>query len=291
MLITVNHLRKNYKDHTAVNNLSFTLEKNQCVALLGPNGSGKTTTLKILAGLLTRTSGEILSPEKKYIGYLPQYPAFFSWMTAWEYLDFVGKLSGLTKTNRKKKIEESLHFVGLAETKGKRLGSFSGGMKQRLGLAQAMLHEPKLLILDEPVSALDPEGRRDVLAILQQLKKEMTILFSTHVLHDAEQVCDEIIILKNGQMRWTGSLTDLKIRESTLTYLLTTNKDIVEFLSNKNYIRSLSCRSPYEVEVTFKDEMGQHQLLADCIKKQVFITRFEQKTYSLEDAYMEVLNQ
>ncbi len=216
----------------AIEGLSFTIANNQCVALLGPNGSGKTTTLNMLAGLLRPTAGTtqfLGKPEinRFELGYLPQYPAFPPWMTATEYLDFAGKLSGLSTNKRKQNSEEMLAFVGLEEVKNKRIGGFSGGMKQRLGLAQAMVHEPKLLILDEPVSALlildepvsalDPEGRRDVLKIMQELKKSMAILFSTHVLHDAEQVCDQIVMLKDGRMKWTGSLVDLRNIQQTDT--------------------------------------------------------------------------
>ncbi|MCJ7842716.1 ABC transporter ATP-binding protein [Lederbergia sp. NSJ-179] len=295
-MLTVNSLTKKYRQQLAVAELSFTLENNQCVALLGPNGSGKTTTLNMLAGLLTPTSGTIYFSGKptmnRYeMGYLPQYPAFYPWMTAREYLHFVGKLSGLSKEMRKRNSEEMLTFVGLEEAKNKRIGGFSGGMKQRLGLAQAMLHEPKLLILDEPVSALDPQGRRAVLTIMQELKKRMAILFSTHVLHDAEQVCDEIVMLKDGRMKWSGSLEDLKATQQTETFVLEVEEEITKWLSSKGYLRAVHFLSPYAAEITFEYKSGRNQLLLECLRDQLTIIRFEQKKSSLEEAYMEVVNQ
>lgn len=297
MLLSVKNLTKKYNNtHLAVDQLSLTIKENQCVALLGPNGSGKTTTLNMLAGILTPTSGEISflgqsGIDRKLIGYLPQYPAFFNWMTAREYLSFAGNLSGLTRQELKTKIDDMLQFVGLDDAKNKRIGSFSGGMKQRLGLAQALLHEPKLLILDEPVSALDPEGRRDVLDMMKELKQKMAILFSTHVLHDAEQVCDEIIMLKAGKMKWSGTLHDLRKIQGNDTVILSTEKSLVGFFKGKEYIRHLEFLAPNTVEIQFYDAKDRQQLLRDCLQQNLSITHFEVKKHTLEDAYMEVVNQ
>ncbi|WP_062108086.1 ABC transporter ATP-binding protein [Bacillus niameyensis] len=296
MLLSVNQLTKKYKNQLAVDELTLTIEENQCVALLGPNGSGKTTTINMLAGLLTPTSGKVTflggaKINRREIGYLPQYPAFFSWMTAIEYLNFAGKLSGLSKKELKTKCEEMLTFVGLESAKNKQIGGFSGGMKQRLGLAQAMLHDPKLLILDEPVSALDPEGRRDVLDIMQKLKKKMAILFSTHVLHDAEQVCDEIIMLKAGKIKWSGNLSELRKVHGDDTIILSTVEPFENWLQSKKYIREFDLLSPVSAEIKLFDASGRNLLLKDCLQCNRTITRFEVKNYSLEDAYMEVVNQ
>lgn len=296
MLLSVNQLTKKYKNQLAVDELTLTIEENQCVALLGPNGSGKTTTINMLAGLLTPTSGKVTflggaKINRREIGYLPQYPAFFSWMTAMEYLYFVGKLSHISKKELKNRSEEMLCFVGLETVKNKRISGFSGGMKQRLGLAQALLHEPKLLILDEPVSALDPAGRRDVLNMMMELKKKMTILFSTHVLHDAEQMCDEIIMLKDGTVKWSGMLKDLKRSSDEETFILATEEELPNWIKEKEYIQKYSRISPSTVEINLDLRSDRNQLLADCIKSNVIITRFEQKNDSLEDIYMEVINQ
>ncbi len=206
LLITIDSLTKQFGKKQAVRELSFEIKKGSCTALLGPNEAGKTTTLKMLAGLLAPTKGRIYFNEqptgdlRKYVGFLPQFPVFCNWMTAREFLEYVGKLSGLPKRAAAEKTIELIELVGLKDAGDQRIGGFSGGMKQRLGIAQAMIHSPKLLMLDEPVSALDPVGRRDVITMLTELKKHTTILFPTHVLSDAEEVCDEIVIIRKGEL-------------------------------------------------------------------------------------------
>ncbi len=292
-LLQVEQLTKSYKEQQAVNNVSFQLEKGQCVALLGPNGAGKTTTMQMLAGLLSPTSGTIQflgesGINRRHIGYLPQHPSFFSWMNAREYLQFAGNLSEIPKEKLQARIEEVLQFVQLSDTKKKRIAGFSGGMKQRLGLAQALIHEPELLLLDEPVSALDPEGRREVLAIMKNLREKMTILFSTHILHDAEQVCDEIIMVKKGEVKWNGSLTDLKQQY---------NKEVVYMLETEQPLKWSELRVPVQeitntkVEITLVEREQSRVILAECLRQEAIILHFEQKMHTLEDVYLQVMEQ
>ncbi|GIN98749.1 putative ABC transporter ATP-binding protein YxlF [Siminovitchia terrae] len=296
MLLTAENLTKKFGIYTAVDQLDLAIKDNECVALLGPNGAGKTTTLQMLAGLLTPTSGRIRfsgkeNIDRRFIGYLPQYPAFFPWMSAKEYLQFAGRVSGVPKKELQGKIEEMLSFAGLEDAKNKRIGGFSGGMKQRLGLAQAMIHEPKLLILDEPVSALDPSGRRDVLEMMNELKKKMAILFSTHVLHDAEQVCDEIVMLKNGKVKWFGNLMDLRKRQGENRVMLEAEEEIGKWLETKSYVAERSFSSPRAVELKLQNSESRNQLLSDCMEKGLTITHFSEKGRSLEDAYLELMEQ
>ncbi|RST76428.1 ABC transporter ATP-binding protein [Siminovitchia acidinfaciens] len=296
MLLTAEKLTKKFGVHTAVDQLDLTIKDNECVALLGPNGAGKTTTLQMLAGLLTPTSGSIRflgkkNIDRRFIGYLPQYPAFFPWMSAKEYLQFAGRLSGIPNKELQGKIEEMLSFAGLENARNKRVGGFSGGMKQRLGLAQAMIHEPKLLILDEPVSALDPSGRRDVLEMMNELKKKMAILFSTHVLHDAEQVCDEIVMLKDGKMKWSGNLVDLRKMQDGNHVVLETKEEIGHWLKTENYVTEYSFSSPREVELRLRNPGSRNRLLSDCMEKGLTITHFSEKGRTLEDAYLELMEQ
>src|SRR5690625_2093534 len=211
-LLTVHQLSKQYKDKLAVDDVSFKFHSGKCVALIGPNGAGKTTILRTLAGLLKPTKGSIdfqqmnknddLSP---FIGYLPQYPSFYSWMTGKEFLVFTGKLTHLSTLEANKRADELLDKVGISKAKNKRLNTYSGGMKQRLGIAQAIIHKPKLLLLDEPVSSLDPIGRREVLTLMEELKEQMTILFSTHILSDADEISDELILLNEGELIEAGT--------------------------------------------------------------------------------------
>ncbi|GAF06544.1 ABC transporter ATP-binding protein [Paenibacillus pini] len=162
-LLKVEHLSKQFKGHPVVKDISFNIEEGHCVALLGPNGAGKTTTLHMLTGLLKATSGHIrllvngqeVADPRQYIGYLPQTPTFYPWMTGQEFVQYSAELSGLTLLEARGRTKEWLEQVGLTDAARRKIGGYSGGMKQRLGFAQALIHEPKLLILDEPVSALD----------------------------------------------------------------------------------------------------------------------------------------
>lgn len=218
-LLRVQGLVKSFGGIQAVKGLDFAIEEGRCVALLGPNGAGKTTTIRMLTGLLKPTAGEMKfhgvpkdGDQRSIIGYLPQTPAFLPWMTGLEFVVYAGRLCGLSSGEAKRRGQELLEKVGLAGAEKRRVRGYSGGMKQRLGLAQALVHRPKLLIMDEPVSALDPLGRREVLGLLRELKRETTVLFSTHVLHDAEELCDDVMIIRNGQIAMQGALNDIRVR-------------------------------------------------------------------------------
>lgn len=183
-VLEVAKLSKQYKNKLAVQNISFSLQEGKCTALLGPNGAGKTTVLNMITGLIDPSAGKISSPFLKsntdlrsMIGFLPQFPAFYEWMSGEEYLIFAGELCHLSKSEAMKRADELLQIVGLEEGKKRKISQYSGGMKQRLGIAQALIHKPKLILLDEPVSALDPFGRREVLELMKGLKNETTILF------------------------------------------------------------------------------------------------------------------
>src|SRR5579864_7105194 len=194
--------------------LNLTVEEGEIFGFLGPNGAGKTTTLKLLMGRVFPTSGtaRILGREwtdpdiKAQIGFLPEQPYFYDYLTAHELLDYYGQLSGVPAKNRKHRIEEVLQRVGLADVKGVQLRKFSKGMLQRAGIAQAILHDPKVVFLDEPMSGLDPMGRREVRDLMEQLKREgKTVFFSTHILSDAEMLCDRVAVLVGGKLQGVGA--------------------------------------------------------------------------------------
>lgn len=218
--ISVKNLTKKFNNFTAVDNLSFEIEKNHVVGFLGPNGAGKTTTLRMLVGLSKATSGEIKiggetvvfgeSKTNKKIGYLPELPSMYNWMSGYEYLDFIANIFKYSKPKKTAKIAELLKLVGLTEAKDKKIAAYSGGMKQRLGIAQALLNNPEVIILDEPVSALDPKGRKEVLKVIEKLKNTRTVLFSTHILSDVDRICDDVVIINNGKLVVTSSLSKLK---------------------------------------------------------------------------------
>ena len=202
----------------ALHPLQLTVEEGEIFGFLGPNGAGKTTTLKLLMGLVFPTSGtaRILGREwtdpdiKANIGFLPEQPYFYDYLTAHELLNYYGQLSGVPAKNRRQRIEEVLHRVGLSDVKGVQLRKFSKGMLQRAGIAQAILHDPKVVFLDEPMSGLDPMGRREVRDLMEQLKHEgKTVFFSTHILSDAEALCDRVAIIHKGELRGVGAVADL----------------------------------------------------------------------------------
>jgi ABC-2 type transport system ATP-binding protein len=198
--------------------LHLTVEEGEIFGFLGPNGAGKTTTLKMLMGLVFPTGGSArmlgqvwTNPEvKAQIGFLPEQPYFYDYLTAHELLDYYGQLSGVPARDRKHRIEEVLGQVGLADVKGVQLRKFSKGMLQRAGIAQAILHNPKLVFFDEPMSGLDPLGRREVRDLIEQLKQDgKTVFFSTHILSDAESLCDRVAIIHQGELRGTGAIEEL----------------------------------------------------------------------------------
>src|SRR5579863_1063917 len=202
----------------ALHPIHLTVEEGEIFGFLGPNGAGKTTTLKILMGLVFPTGGtaRILGREwtdpaiKAQIGFLPEQPYFYDYLTAHELLEYYGQLSGVPAKGRKQRIDEVLAQVGLTDVKGVHLRKFSKGMLQRAGIAQAILHNPKLLFFDEPMSGLDPLGRREVRDLMEQLKQEgKTIFFSTHILSDAESLCDRVAIIHKGELRGVGAIDEL----------------------------------------------------------------------------------
>jgi ABC-2 type transport system ATP-binding protein len=202
----------------ALRPLELSVEEGEIFGFLGPNGAGKTTTLKLLMGLVFPSGGSarILGMEmndprvKAQIGFLPEQPYFYDYLTARELLNYYGQLSGMPSADRRKKIEVMLQKVGLPDAADLQLRKFSKGMLQRVGIAQAILHDPKVVFLDEPMSGLDPMGRREVRDLIEELKREgKTVFFSTHILSDAEALCDRVAIIHLGELRGVGAVTNL----------------------------------------------------------------------------------
>jgi ABC-2 type transport system ATP-binding protein len=198
--------------------LRFNVEDGEVFGFLGPNGAGKTTTLKLLMGLVYPTAGSarILGREwtdpsvKAQIGFLPEQPYFYDYLTAHELLEYYGQLSGVPAKQRTQRVEKVLDQVGLRDVRGVQLRKFSKGMLQRVGIGQAILHDPKLVFFDEPMSGLDPMGRREVRDLMEQLKHEgKTVFFSTHILSDAEALCDRVAVIHQGELRDVGAIEDL----------------------------------------------------------------------------------
>ncbi|MBE1555213.1 ABC transporter ATP-binding protein [Sporosarcina limicola] len=297
-LLKASDLVKRFGNTNAVKGINFHIEEGRCVSLLGPNGAGKTTTLKMLSGLLKPTSGSIdFKGEKakdlrKFIGYLPQYPAFYNWMSGKEFLVFIGQLAKLNRKEAEKRSEELLERVGLTNAKKRKIGGYSGGMKQRLGLAQALIHRPKLLILDEPVSALDPLGRREVLDMMREIKEETTILFSTHVLHDAEEISDDILIMHAGEIAISGSLGSVmeEYRQPILQIEFESQAaDWLKSIASYSFVSEVNIQGN-KASIVLKDMVnGKQILLKDIVDRKLPIRKFEISQTTLEDLFMKVV--
>jgi len=212
--IAIENLSKTYPDGTqALQDFSLTIQRGEIVGFLGPNGAGKTTTIKILLGLHPPTTGTVRilggdpgDPATRLrIGYLPEVANYYRFMTVEELLFFYGRLAGMSREDIRRRTDELVEMVGLQHARKRKVGHFSKGMTQRAGIAQALLHDPDVLILDEPMTGLDPPGRlqmRDI--ILEQKKRGKTIFFSSHELSEAELICDRVVILKEGRCIWSG---------------------------------------------------------------------------------------
>lgn len=299
VLLTVNKLSKQYKDKLAVNDVSFQFSAGKCIALIGPNGAGKTTILRTLAGLLKPSSGtvkfsshETNTDIRTLIGYLPQYPVFYSWMTGLEFLIYSGELTLLSKSEATKRAHELLEKVGITEAKNRRIGKYSGGMKQRLGIAQAIIHKPKLLMLDEPVSSLDPIGRREVLTLMEELKDEMTILFSTHILTDADEISDELLLLHQGEIVESGSMDQLREKYQTAKIELTLESEVDLYkqkISEFSNVTGISTqKNVLHIDVTEVDS-ARREILAAAYKEKWPVMSFVVNRASLEDMFMKVV--
>ena len=218
-MLTLSHVCKKFGSNRIIDDLSFQVPEHTIYGFIGQNGAGKTTTMKMVLGLYKADAGAIYvngervtygqNMTNRYIGYLPDVPEFYHYMTPKEYLNLCGEITLMPQDLKRKRINELIELVGL-EKANKRIQGFSRGMKQRLGIAQALLNEPKLLICDEPTSALDPIGRKEILTILQRVKEKTTVIFSTHILSDVERICDEIGLLHEGKLALHGTMDEIK---------------------------------------------------------------------------------
>ncbi len=214
-MITVKDLTKRYARNTAVDNISFEVQKGQIVGFLGPNGAGKTTTMRVLTCFLPPTAGcatvagfDVLEQPlevKKRIGYLPETPPLYPEMAAGEYLTFVGQLKGLSGVDLRKRVDAVCERCAIADVRTKLLGKLSKGYRQRVGLAQAIIHNPEVLILDEPTAGLDPKQINETRDLIKSLAGDHTIILSTHILPEVEQTCEQVIIINKGKLVATDS--------------------------------------------------------------------------------------
>lgn len=280
--------------------VNFDVPEHSVFGFLGQNGAGKTTTMKIVLGLLkpdaglVRVFGEPVSygetKTNRMIGYLPDVPEFYGYMTPKEYLRLCGEIAGMSGHDIKVKSENLLELVGLKECK-KRIGAFSRGMKQRLGIAQALLNEPQLLICDEPTSALDPVGRKEILDILSKVKERTTVVFSTHILSDVERICDQIAILHNGTIAMSGELKELKARyaKNQLELVFRNEWDKERFMEHAKMQEYGKSIQEEELHLFIEDTDAAGEILNLLSASQLVPIKFEQKEATLEKLFLEVV--
>ena len=290
----------------ALDRLDLVVPPGSIFGLLGPNGAGKTTTIRILTGLARPTSGSATvagvevgldEPElRRRLGYLDQDPRFYGWMKGRELLELVGRLHGLAGSELRSRVAEMLARTGLADAADRRIGGYSGGMRQRLGIAQALLHRPQILFLDEPVSSLDPEGRRDLLELIAGLRGGATVVFSTHVLADVERICDRVAILDRGRLVTEGPLEELLAAHARLIYRLVPAPGqsaavgvLVDRLRAAPWTTDVSARDDL-VRVTVSDPVAAAGgILPLVVAAGVILDAFERARPTLEDVFLELV--
>ncbi len=299
-MIQIENFVKRYGEVRALDGLTLTVEPGVVYGFLGPNGAGKTTTMRILSGLAKPDQGRAVIMDREIgvsgldvralIGVLPEEPAFYPWLTAREYLrDFVAPLHGIGPKAAKSRAEELLELVGLNQAGNRRLRGFSRGMRQRLGLAAALVHRPPVLLLDEPVSALDPAGRKDVLSLIETLRGQTTILLSTHILADVERVCDVIGIIAHGRLvvqdhrenllaRYAAPLIEVEMQNGDNSWgEQVCGLPFVENVVQENHITRLLVKDVHQ---------AQAALLNSLVSAGLLVRRFEVVQPSLEDVFL-----
>ena len=294
-MLRITGLHKRFGDKEVLRGLDLSVPEHSIYGFIGKNGSGKTTTMKTVLGLLRADSGEIIvngekvvygqTDTNRYIGYLPDVPEFYSFMTAKEYLRFCGEITGMSRADIEERTRELLTLVGLAD-ETHRIKGFSRGMKQRLGIAQALLSRPKLLVCDEPTSALDPVGRKEILDILLAIKDQTTVLFSTHILSDVERICTDVAFLKDGVVNIGGKLSDIKTRYRSNEYMVETEND-----SDTVILRNAfpEVKEIDRNKVTFSEnKYSASEILRFVADHRISLLKVERLEPSLEDLFMEV---
>ena len=292
----------------AVDALDLDVPAGSVFGLLGPNGAGKTTTLRLVTGLARPTAGVVTIDDvpvsagrggleaRRGIGVLDQDPRYYGWMTGRELVTFAGRLQGLAPAEAGARADETLELVGLGDAKARRIGGYSGGMRQRLGIAQALVAQPRLLILDEPVSSLDPEGRRDLLALIADVRASATVIFSTHVLADVERICDRVAILDHGRLVTEGSLEALLSRFALPLYRIDPEagqaaalRALAATLRSTAWVDGVTERDG-RLSVSVTDEAAASAgLLPLIVAAGIRLAAFERARPSLEDVFLRLV--
>lgn len=310
-MITIENLTKYYGKNKAVNNISFTINDNEILGFLGPNGAGKSTTMNMIAGFLPMSGGSVsifgtdITKEpvkaKKNIGYLPEIPPVYPDMKVSEYLSFCAGLKKIPAGEKKDEIKRVMTLLGITDVKGKLIRNLSKGYKQRVGFAQALLGNPKFIILDEPTVGLDPNQVIEVRKIIKDLKKDHTVIFSSHILSEVSEVCDRVIIINKGDIRAIDTIENLeKSYSSTLVLNIKVKgskskaASIIETADGVKELLSIDDEGndifSFSVQLEGDAEAIQDSLMNELIKNHVRIMEIYTDKPNLEDVFIELIN-
>jgi ABC-2 type transport system ATP-binding protein len=306
--VRIEELRKVFGSFQALDSLSLNIEPGTVFGFLGPNGAGKTTTIRILTGLAHATSGHawVIGKEvtangleiARHIGYLPEEPAFYPWMKPGEFLDYVGRVFGMPTAQRSARIKELLALVGLEEAAKRRIGGFSRGMRQRLALAQALLNHPEVLFLDEPASALDPAGRKEVLEFIENLHGQCTVFMSTHILADVERVCDTIGIINRGKLVTSAPRDALLAQYAVPAFEVEVDAHSgagltqwSEALGKESWVKTVLLDGLVARVIVSDVEIAKKEMMASITQAGLILTRYEIVRPSLEDVFLQLVSQ
>ena len=296
MSIEVKGLTRTYGEQKAVNNISFAIGKGEIVGFLGPNGAGKSTTMKIITGYLEADAGQAIVcginvkeqplAAKSKIGYLPEANPLYYDMYVREYLDFVADVHQVQ--NKKQTIEKVIETVGLTPESKKKIGQLSKGYKQRVGLAAALIHDPEVLVLDEPTTGLDPNQILEIRELIKRLGANKTVIFSSHILQEVEAICDRVVIINKGQLVADDSLTTLRNRSSNTSSLRVTFREALEpaWLERLSQVSSVNRITPNEWELVCKDvHEAKRQLMELALQHNLNIVSLQSGEQSLEEVF------
>jgi len=302
-MIQIKNIIKTFGKIVALNNVSFDIADNQILALLGPNGAGKTTLMRIITGYLLQDSGtvdidgEIVSPEKLYtkeiIGYLPENNPLYEDMSVYEYLTFISEVRNVTT----QRIKEVVELCRLKDVVSRNISELSKGYRQRVGFAAAIIHDPKILILDEPTAGLDPNQAAEVRELIKEYKKDKTIILSTHILSEVEEVADRVVIIHKGTIVAQGSIGDLHrlvLKHNVINFAGKFDKDLVEYLPkvitgvyNVKFVSQKDDITEYEIE-TESDVDIRKDLFNLAVKENWQVVELHRSSVSLQDVFREL---
>ncbi len=295
MSIEVKNVTKIYGKQKALDNISFTVEPGHIVGFLGPNGAGKSTMMKIITCFIPQTAGNVKVcgydvieqpiDVKKQVGYLPEHNPLYLDMYVKEYLNFVGGVYKIE--NRKARVKEMIDIVGLGVEQNKKIGALSKGYRQRVGLAQAMIHDPKVLILDEPTTGLDPNQLEEIRGLIKTIGKKKTIMLSTHIMQEVEAICDKTIIVNQGKIVADDKTQDLqKQQEDQIILTVEFDKSVnINLLKNIEGIHQVKNKQDNIWFIVVKDDIVRNNIFQFAVKNDLIVLTMQKETKSLEDIF------